>query len=82
MPLERKGRGGRRPGAGRPPAAPEERRGNRVTVWLTNADKGALDRLARVVGLTVGGAAYEALITGLRVLERRCGREAPRRGAR
>ena len=77
MAIERQAHGGRRQGAGRPPAAPEERRGNRVTVWLTNAEKGALDRLAGVVGLTVGGAAYEALLTGLRVLERRWGREEP-----
>jgi len=64
------GHGGPRVGAGRPKALLDERRGNRVTVWLTDGEKAVLDAFAETEGLTVGGAAYEALTTGLRVLVR------------
>ena len=60
----------RRQRAGRPPAPPDERRGNRVTVWLTDDEKAVIDAFAETEGLTVGGAAYEALTVGLRVLAR------------
>jgi len=70
-----KSREDRRRRAGRPPAPPDERRGNRVTVWLTDGEKAVLDALAETEGLTVGGGAYQALTAGLRVLARR-GRRA------
>jgi hypothetical protein len=38
----RRGRGGKRPGAGRPLSKPEERQRNRVTMNLTDAEYQAL----------------------------------------
>jgi hypothetical protein len=42
----RNGRGGPRPGSGRPPLSPEERLSERVTVNLTKDERAALRRVA------------------------------------
>lgn len=46
MQRETKGRGGPRPGSGRPPLPPSEKRGERVTVNLTQGERRELERAA------------------------------------
>jgi hypothetical protein len=62
------GRGGPRPGAGRPKGSgrpAHEVRGNRVVVMLTDDELAKLKRLAREKGLPVGTVAYEFVGRGL-----------------
>ncbi len=69
MPARKKGRGGRRPGAGRPKGTggpPELRRRNRVVVLLTDAELSALSDLARESEVRVGTLAYQLIQRALR----------------
>jgi len=62
------GRGGPRPGSGRPRGSggpPEGVRRNRLTVLLTDGELAKLTALARERKLPVGTVAYQALARGL-----------------
>lgn len=54
-------RGGARPGAGRPPIDPSERRSERITVRLTEATLATLTERAEREGVTVSELAADAL---------------------
>lgn len=57
--VRRTGRGGPRPGAGRPRGPSGEVRRNRVVLLLTDSELEKLERLARERDLPIGTAAYE-----------------------
>ena len=62
-------RGGKRPKMGRPKGSggpPELVRRNRVTITLTDAELGELERLADERGIPLGRAAYEFVARGLK----------------
>jgi len=63
---KRKGRGGRRVGAGRPAGLPELVRRNRVTFLLTDAELERLRELARKRALPPGTLAYELVRRALK----------------
>lgn len=63
-PTKPKGRGGARPGAGRPAGPPELVRRNRIVVLLADAE---LDRLERIAGeRPLGTVAYELLSAAIK----------------
>ena len=67
--VRRKGRGGPRPGSGRPRGSGKELeavRRNRVVVMLTDAELKKLRRLADQKDLPLGTAAYEFVGRGLK----------------
>ena len=57
--VRRKGRGGPRPGSGRPKGPREQVRRNRVVVMLTDGELSKLEEIAGERGLPLGTAAYE-----------------------
>lgn len=57
--VRRTGRGGPRPGAGRPRGPSGEVRRNRVVLLLTDSELSKLECLARERDLPIGTAAYE-----------------------
>jgi len=64
--VRRTGRGGPRPGAGRPRSADSgEIRRNRLTVLLTDSEIAQLEALAKERRLPVGTVAYEVLARSL-----------------
>jgi len=60
-----RGRGGARPGAGRPKGPPEAVRRNRVVVMLTDGELEKLHRVAAQKSLPLGSMAYELVARGL-----------------
>ena len=62
---KRDGRGGARPGAGRPRIPIEARRRNRVVVMLTDGELARLQRLAQAKRLPLGTVAYGVFARGL-----------------
>lgn len=62
----RRGRGGYRPGAGRPKGPAHKVRRNRVVCMVTDAELVTLHRLAEKRGLPFGTVAYQILARGLR----------------
>jgi len=63
--VKRTGRGGPRPGSGRPRRPVAEVRRNRVVVMLTDAELATLHRLADEKGLPFGTVAYEIVARAL-----------------
>jgi hypothetical protein len=61
-----KGKRGKKPRMGRPPAPPETVRRNRVTTTLTDAELAALERMADQRGLPTGTMLYELVRRALR----------------
>ncbi len=57
--VRRKGRGGPRPGSGRPKGPVAAVRRNRVVVLLTDDELSKLEEIAEKRGLPIGTAAYE-----------------------
>ena len=57
--VRRKGRGGPRPGSGRPKGPVAEVRRNRVVIMLTDGELVKLEKIAGKRGLPLGTAAYE-----------------------
>jgi hypothetical protein len=66
MPVRRKGRGGARPGAGRPRGPSGEIRRNRVVALLADAEFKKLERWANERALPLGALAREILERALR----------------
>ena len=63
--VKRTGRGGPRPGSGRPKGPEAEVRRNRVAIMLTDAELAKLHRLAERKDLPLGTAAYEIVARAL-----------------
>ena len=63
--VKRTGRGGPRPGAGKPRGPSGEVRRNRVVVLLTDTELQRLEKLAKARDLPLGTAAYEILSRSL-----------------
>ena len=60
------GRGGPRPGSGRPRGKASDVRKNRVVVMVTDAELGKLHRLAESSKLPMGTVAYQILSAALK----------------
>ena len=65
-PVKKTGRGGPRPGSGRPRGPSGEVRRNRVVLMLTDSELAKLHRLAEERELPIGTAAYEIVERTLR----------------
>lgn len=63
--VKRTGRGGPRPGSGRPKGPAAEVRRNRVVIMLTDRELAKLHRLADAKQLPLGTIAYQILATSL-----------------
>ena len=66
MGVRRTGRGGPRPGAGRPRGPSGDLRRNRIAFMVTDAELAKLERLAKERRLPLGTVAYEIVERALR----------------